>query len=72
LQFPVAEHHHPGLLAMGIHLPATAFPRLRRPTGRLLGGQSQHRLDSGPPGGVDQLVTGALALLDQVDHRQQE
>src|SRR5215467_16347958 len=50
---------------------APAFSLLRRPSGYLLGRQLQDRLNRGAPSNIDQLVAGPLALLDQIDHRQQ-
>src|SRR5262249_14734304 len=50
---------------------AAAFALLERPSCHLLSRQLQDRLDRGASGNIDQLVAGPLALLDQIDHRQQ-
>src|SRR5215469_15431968 len=54
------------------HVSAPALSLLRRPSRHLLSRQLQDRLDGGAPGNVDQFVAGPLALLDQIDHGQQQ
>jgi hypothetical protein len=71
LQFAVAEHHLARLPAIEDHLPGTPLALLRRTSCRLARRQLQYSLNRGPPGHVNQFVTGQSALLDQIHHGQQ-